>query len=133
MQNIIKSIYKTGLIFSFLALVPVVAFAQEPGPCDTGIGKIICKIQEILGSILPVLISLGVLYFVWGVVIYVVSDGEEAKKTGKDRMIFGIIGLAVIVGLWGLVNILGRTFGVGSGQNPATTTFPGVVIPPNTP
>jgi hypothetical protein len=43
-------------------------------------------------------------------------------------MIFGIIGLAVIIGLWGLVNILGRTFGVGSGQNPTDVVLPQVEL-----
>ena len=68
------------------------------------------KIQQVLNSVLPVLIALGVIYFVWGVVQYVINDSEEAKKKGKDRMIFGIIGLAIILSLWGLVYIIVDTF-----------------------
>ena len=75
-----------------------------------GIGDIICKFGSILNSLIPVLIALGVLYFVWGVVNYVIGDDEEAKKKGRDRIIYGIIGLAVIIGLWGLVNLVVRTF-----------------------
>jgi hypothetical protein len=45
---------------------------------------------------------------------YVIADGEEAKKTGKDRMIYGLIGFAVIVGLWGFVNIIVSTFGLSA-------------------
>jgi hypothetical protein len=67
-------------------------------------------IHGILNSIIPLLVTLGVVYFVWGVVQYVIADAEEAKKTGKNRIIYGIIGLAVIVSLWGLVNILVTTF-----------------------
>ena len=35
-----------------------------------------------------------------------------AKKKGRDRVIYGIIGLAVIIAMWGLVKILTDTFGL---------------------
>jgi Type IV secretion system pilin len=76
----------------------------------SNIGDLICKLNDILSAIIPFLILLGVVYFVWGVVQYVIGDDEEAKKKGKDRMIYGIIGLVVIVSLWGLVAIVTNTF-----------------------
>ena len=88
---------------------------------STGLTKIICIIQNILNAIIPVLLALGVVYFVWGVVQYVIAGGEEAKKTGKDRMIYGIIGFAVIVGLWGLVNIVVNTFNLNGAAAPSFT------------
>ncbi len=114
-----KKLLKFIPIFSLLILSPVIAFAQittsdvSGQVCtSSGIGKIICQIQLILNSVIPVLIALGVVYFVWGVVKYVMADGEEAKTKGRDSMIYGIIGLAVIVGLWGLVNLIVNTFGL---------------------
>lgn len=74
------------------------------------ISNLLSQFQQILNSIVPVLVALGVVYFVWGVVQYVIADGEEAKTKGKGRMIYGVIGFAVIVGLWGLVNIVVKTF-----------------------
>lgn len=78
----------------------------------SGLSYILCKISELLNSVLPVLVALGVVYFVWGVVRYVIGDSEEAKKKGRDNIIFGVIGLAVIVGLWGLVYIVVDTFNI---------------------
>ena len=67
----------------------------------------------ISNSIIPLLFALAVVLFVWGVVQYVINDGEEAKKAkGKQFMIWGIVGLAVMISVWGLVNILTNTFGV---------------------
>jgi len=88
----------------------------------TGVGGIICKLHQILASIIPVLVALGLLYFVWGVVQYVIGDDEEAKKRGKDHIIYGIIGFAVIVGLWGLVNVVVNTFGLAGSSIPALAT-----------
>ena len=81
------------------------------------IGNILYQIGYLLNLVIPVLLSLGLVYFIWGVVTYVIGDNEEAKKAGRDRIIFGVIGLAVIVGVWGLVFLVVNTFGLyGSGQ-----------------
>lgn len=98
-----------------LAFFPLIAFAIPVEPvqaCDSlaGLGKMICQIHQLLRAIVPVLFALGLVYFVWGVVRYVIADGEEAKKKGKDIMIYGVIGFAAIIGLWGLVYMIVTTF-----------------------
>lgn len=107
-----------GLSSVVLGFGPLVAFAASctPGLEASGtIQGIICKIGNILDTLIPILVVLGVVYFIWGVVSYVIGDDEEAKKKGRDRMIYGIIGLVVIVAMWGLVGIVINTFGVGVG------------------
>ncbi len=114
-----KLIVLSSFVLSF---APVVALAVTVTGTTTvcgsyggqivDISSLLCKISQILNAVVPVLIALGVVYFVWGVITYVISSDEEAKKTGRMRIIYGIIGLAVIVALWGLVGILTRTFGL---------------------
>jgi len=120
-----------------LSLAPIAVLAQttglSPAICGSGtvstnnltIQTIICKMSDILGALLPLLIAIGVIYFVWGVVSYVIGDDEEAKEKGRNRIIYGIIGLAVIIGMWGLVKILTNTF-LGSTPNTQNITFPTV-------
>jgi hypothetical protein len=118
-MKIFKKIIFAG---SFLAL-PIVALAQAAvgslngqvvERCtDEGIGGAICRISNILDAILPLLVALGVIYLVWGIVRYVIGGSEEDKKKGRDTIVFGIIGLVVIVGLWGLVYLVRTTFGIG--------------------
>ena len=108
--------------------MPFLALAQtNTGGRCTGIGLgtiegIICKVGDILSIIIPILMVAAVAYFIWGVISFVISDDEEAKTKGRDRMIFGIIGLVVIVAVWGLVGILNNTFGLGAGT--AAPTLP---------
>lgn len=111
-----KKLSKFIFILSLFVVSPVLVFAQQ-----SSISSFLGTIQGILDTILPILISLGVIYFIWGVVQYVIGDGEEAKKTGKDRMIYGVIGFAVILGLWGFVNILVGTFGLKVSAPPLDT------------
>ena len=115
-----------------LSLAPVVALAATTGGTSTcsgsgisDISTVLCKISQLLNSVIPVLIALGVVYFVWGVITYVISDDEEAKKKGRNRIIYGIIGLAVIVAMWGLVGILTNTFGL-TGTNNGNIILPTV-------
>ena len=64
-------------------------------------------------SIIPLLFALAIAMFIWGVIQYVINTDEEAKKQkGKMFMIWGIIALAVMVSVWGLVGILRNTFGI---------------------
>jgi hypothetical protein len=133
-----KKILKSVTIVSFLAFLPIVAFADVTftgagGQTCTGggVGQVICQIQNLLNAIVPLLLALAVVYFVWGVVRFMIAGGEEAKTKGKDQIIYGIIGLAVIVGLWGLVNLVTNTFGLtGTSVNAptlnVTTTAAGV-------
>jgi uncharacterized membrane protein len=107
-------------------IAPIITFAQsQGGQCysgnTTGIEWVICKIGSILNTIIPILIVLGVVYFVWGVITYMIGADEEAKKKGRDKIIYGIIGLVVIVGMWGLVRIVTSTFGL-SNNNPNIQT-----------
>jgi len=123
-----KLIVLSGFALSF---APVVVLAATLGGCSSGndgtLGGVLCKIDQLLNAVIPVLISLAVVYFVWGVISYVIGDDQEAKKKGRDRIIFGILGLAVIIALWGLVRILTKTFGVdNAGQNitlPSSVNF----------
>ncbi len=115
---------KLIVLSSVLGLTPFLASAAS-GKClliladsKGTVEDIICKIGSILDTVIPILVVLGVVYFVWGVISYVISDDEKAKKEGRDRMIYGIIGLVVIVAMWGLVSIVSNTFDVGGYGQP---------------
>ena len=129
----------SGLVLSF---APVAALAQvtiggSSSTCSNFSGStatlfgLLCRIGIFLNAIVPVLIALGVVYFVYGVITFVVASDEEAKTTGRNRIIAGIIGLAVIIGMWGLVQVVKNTFfDVGNTANVQLPTVP-VVIPGN--
>ena|SRR3989338_7703671 len=121
-----KLIVLSGIL---LGSAPIIALGQAgtttggtPASCSNYVGQsnlnsFLCKIGELLNAVVPILIALGVVFFVWGVVSYVIGSDEEAKKKGRDRMIYGIIGLVVIVGMWGLVRLVTNTFGLNNTTN----------------
>lgn len=76
-------------------------------------------LQNIVGNItnilnfyvIPLIVTLALIYFLWGVSMLIFNaSSEEKKNEGKSIMIWGIIALFVMVSVWGLVNVLQGTF-----------------------
>ena len=67
-------------------------------------------INGILKPIVPLLVSLAVVFFIYGVLVFMFSEGGEKKEEGKQYMFWGIIGIFVMVSVWGLVTVLQGTF-----------------------
>ena len=67
--------------------------------------------DKILNPIENILIVAGTLLFLWGVVEFIAGASSEDKRTqGKRHMIWGIIGLVIILGVRGIITILENLF-----------------------
>ena len=83
-------------------------FAQFIGSGTTGIIGIMNTV------IVPVIFGLAFLVFIWGVVTrFFVHGGDETKRVeGREFVLWGILGMVVLLSVWGLVNILLSTLGI---------------------
>lgn len=118
---------KKYIAFSAVAtFAPFVAFAAP-----TAI-SILAMVQNILNIVIPILITLAVVYFIWGVIQYTVSSDEEAKKNARSKIIMGLIGLFVIVAFWGIINLIMNTFDVGNDAAPEVPCIPNYQLYPRT-
>ena len=100
---LVKKNMKKILSLSTLALMPVISMAAIGGL--EGLFK---KISDLLGLVMPLLLSLAVIFFVYALVKYMLKAGE-AQEEAREQMIWGIVILFVMVSVWGLVNILDKT------------------------
>ena len=102
---------KFGKILPFVVgLFPVMALAQDINT-ERGLGDFIQDVLVFINAyIIPLIIALAVLVFIWGVLKYVISKDDDTKKEARGVMIWGIIAIFVMVSVWGLVNLLGNTF-----------------------
>lgn len=63
--------------------------------------------SSFLTSAVALLFAAAFFFFLWGVFEFVRAAGdEEARKKGRDHIIYGVIGLAVMASVYGLVNFL---------------------------
>jgi len=65
----------------------------------------------IINPLIILLFALALVFFLYGVFEFIANQDKEDKKTaGKQHMLWGIIGLAVMVGVWGILGIVLNTF-----------------------
>ena len=105
-------------IGAILGSMPLFAFAAANA------FSILATLDRIMKIVIPMLITLAVVYFIWGVIQYTVSNDEEAKKKAKSGIIQGLIGLFVIISFWGIIALVSNTFDVGPGAG--NTPLPAV-------
>jgi membrane protease YdiL (CAAX protease family) len=71
-------------------------------------------IKDMLNTIVPMLITLALIYFFWGLALYIKEAGNDAdRKKAIAIMLNGVLALFVMVSVWGLVNLLSQTFLTG--------------------
>jgi hypothetical protein len=86
---------------------------QNPSGRFTSIqGVGIAVIDFVQYILIPFIMILGMLTFLWGVLKFIKGAGEPtAREEGRQFMVWGIVGLAVMASVWGLVRILTNTIG----------------------
>lgn len=90
------------------------------------IGSIVSAITGFLRSIIPILFLIATVVFLWGIILFITSGGDEEKrKEGRQYIIFGLIGLFVMVAVWGIVSVLVGFFGFGGIGAPSLPDLPG--------
>jgi len=71
----------------------------------------------IINPLILLLFALALVYFLWGVLEFMVNqDNEEKRTTGKKHMVWGIVGLTIMVGVFAIMSLILRTFNI-SGVN----------------
>jgi len=104
------------IFLSLVSFLPVITFAA-------GLENVLDRIGDLLNKALPILISFGVVYFAWKVIQYTIAEGDK-RDEAKLGMIYGVIGLFVIVAVWGLVMFISESLGVDVGGTIDLPTLP---------
>jgi membrane protein DedA with SNARE-associated domain len=75
--------------------------------------ELISRIINILDRyVTSTIIALALLVFLWGLIGYLANSGnEEKRKDSINYIIAGLIGLFVMVAIWGIVELVTRTLG----------------------
>ena len=120
MIKFFKKTIPVGLIF-----LPLISFAQinynrtgttryygyGGGSGGGGLWNLFYIVMDILSQVIILLVAFAVVFFLYGILKYITAGDDEEKRTKmKNVMIYGIIGLFVMISFWGIVNILINTF-----------------------
>lgn len=107
-MNISKKIIAyTASVATFAT--PVLAFAAA-----TDFKGVVAIVIGLIKSLVPLVVALTLLVFIWGIFQLVRTNDEDARKEAIAIITYGIVALFVMVSVWGLVSILTSTFFSGS-------------------
>ena len=79
---------------------------------NSGFANFLINTLEFINAVLiPFLIGVGFLVFVFGMFWYFIAGGADEDKRAKGRslMIYAVLGFVLIVVFWGIINLLSAT------------------------
>lgn len=69
--------------------------------------------EKVLNPLIQFAFIIAFVFFIWGVMQFIRNaDNPEGRKKGQDHMIWGVVGLVIMLGVYGIINILINTFGL---------------------
>jgi hypothetical protein len=76
--------------------------------------QLIYKVNQfIVNPLILLLMAVAMVVFFWGVFEFVSKSGsDEARDRGKKNMLWGIVGLFIMVAAFGIIQIILGTFGI---------------------
>lgn len=91
-------------MFSFL--FPNIAYAS--------VDSVVASVNRlIINPLIILLFALAVVLFLYGLYQFIANQDNEEKRTeGKSHMIYGVIGMTIMMGVFVLMGIILRTFNV---------------------
>ena len=120
-----KKLYSS--IIAAASALPFIALAQTDKL--TGVAENVLKTVNVVVTIVFVF---AILIFGWGIVRFIAAAGDAEKvKKAKSMIVWGVVGIAVLASVFGLIGFLQSYFGVGSGSG--NIVIPGVRPQPATP
>jgi hypothetical protein len=117
-------------IATLVSLVPVIASAQV----INDVNSLTLKLTNLGNTFIQILIAFAVIWIIYNVVRFLIvgADNEEKRKAARQSILWGIVGLFVILSIWGLVRILTNTFRTQNNQ-PQGQELPRITPPPFVP
>lgn len=87
-------------------LIPDVAYAS--------VDSFIASVNKtIINPLIVFIFALALVLFLYGVFQFVANqENEEMKTAGKNHMIWGIVGIVIMMGVFTIINIVMRTFNI---------------------
>jgi hypothetical protein len=75
-------------------------------------------VTQIINPIILLLAAAAFIVFIWGIFEFILHAGDATKREeGRKAIMWGFIGLIIIFGAYGIINIALGTFDIGGYTN----------------
>lgn len=107
-----------GMILWGLVIFPHVSFAAFDK-----IKGLLKDFKSLLDLVIPIVFALAIIFFFWGLAQFIRSVSDKTIAEGKNKMIWGIIALFVMISIWGIISYIGDSVGIKTGASSAPCGF----------
>ncbi len=77
----------------------------------------------VINPLILLLFALAIVYFLYGCFEFIMNQQNEEKKTsGKSHMLWGVVGIVIMLGVWTILGMITSTLGVSNQVNPQQGT-----------
>lgn len=89
-------------------------------------------VDYIINPMILLLFAAGFFLFMWGLVVFLWNLEEgAAQNEGKQHMLWGIVGMLIMVSVYGIVGLLENTFGIGRAGGTDVGALNNITAPAN--
>ncbi len=75
--------------------------------------ELVAIFLNIIGVLLPVLLTLALIIFIWGIVTFIYKAGDEKSHSdGRKFMIWGLVAIFVLVSMMGILRFFASDLGI---------------------
>jgi hypothetical protein len=101
----------TSLLAVSMPLFARAQFEADGGPLGDTLANLITFSND---YIIPFILGLGFLFFVWGMFLYFIKGGsnDDDKAKGKSLLVYATAGFVLIFIFWGLVELFAESTGL---------------------
>ena len=108
----------TAALGAAVVIVPFFANASQ-------ISDILTNTRTLLNIVLQIVMTLAFVVFIWGIVKFIAAAGNPQQiKQAKGVMLYGILGIAVMAMITGIIAFLQSYFGIETGVPIKVPQFP---------
>lgn len=98
MKKILLSLLVLGVI-----AVPALVSAQAD---TTKLNSTITSLTDTVNLIIPLMLAVAVVVFIYGVIRYILAEGEIDRNKAVGRIVWSVVAIAAILAVWGLARLL---------------------------
>jgi len=86
--------------------------------------------DAVINPLIALLFIGALVVFIWGVVSFVANAGNEAERVkGKRNILYGIIGMVIMVSVFSIMNLLINTFKLNETERGGGNPIDHVILP----
>ena len=98
----------------FIFFLPQIVYADSTTATNTPLRIFVGKVDYyLINPLIVLMFGAALVYFLYGVVEFLANQASAGEKgTGKEHMLWGVIGMFIMISVFGILHLIEHSLGV---------------------